>query len=41
VAVKASLRWGFLSHTLYWMESDRAKATHVAELHAALNLLDA
>lgn len=41
VAVTTSLRLGFFSHTLYWAQDDSAKATHVAELRAALNLLDA
>lgn len=41
VAVKTGLRWGFFSHTLYWKQDKSKKATHVTELRAALNLLDA
>ena len=41
VAVKTGLRWGFFSHTLYWKQNKSAKGSDVAELRAALNLLDA
>lgn len=41
VAVKTGLRWGFFSHTLYWKQDKSLKGSEVAELRAALNLLDA